>query len=326
MTRRLVALVPLLAACPPPGGPSSTRPAPPAQMYTLADLVGTWRWMHRTTEQGTTRVEDELWRFAPGDTPTALRGRYVRSVEVRSDDRVPFQCNQRPVYAQRAAFDVEVTITPAGFAIQERAYEAEPTPCDHGFRHVSAYEAELDGPRLRLAWATGGAPAGSAGGGAEPVNTGTQTLLQVDDLTPALPANPWPAEPDPVGVWRWDATSYDAEGNVHDEAEWWQVTRRSPTQLDATYRRRVTVRSPDGKPLACANAPSWSFDDAYVLDGQREEEHWHFYERAVDPGDHPCLRLTPHRALDEATAEQLGDYLILEWRGKRRQVLYRPGA
>jgi hypothetical protein len=60
-----------------------------------------------------------------------------------------------------------------------------------------------------------------------------------------------------------------------------------------------------------------------VLDGHREEEHWHFYERATEPGDHPCLRVTPRRALDEATAEQLGDYLVLEWRGKRRQVLYR---
>jgi len=38
----------------------------------------------------------------------------------------------------------------------------------------------------------------------------------------------------------------------------------------------------------------------------------------------PCLRTTPHRALDEATAEQIGDYLILAWRGKRRQILYRP--
>jgi hypothetical protein len=84
------------------------------------------------------------------------------------------------------------------------------------------------------------------------------------------------------------------------------------------------VRSADGKPIPCANAPSWSYDDAFVLSGQREEEHWHFYEHASDPGDHPCLRTTPHRGLDEATAEQIGDYLILEWRGKRRQILYRP--
>ena len=86
----------------------------------------------------------------------------------------------------------------------------------------------------------------------------------------------------------------------------------------------MTVRSPDGKNLACAKAPSWSFDEAYVLRGQREEEHWHFYELAVEAGGHPCLGPTPKRTTDEATAEQIGDYLVLEWRGKRRQILYRP--
>ena len=61
-----------------------------------------------------------------------------------------------------------------------------------------------------------------------------------------------------------------------------------------------------------------------ALAASEEEEHWHFYELAVEPGDHPCLRATPKRALDEATAEQIGDFLVLEWRGKRRQILYRP--
>ncbi|MBA3542391.1 MAG: hypothetical protein H0T79_22435, partial [Deltaproteobacteria bacterium] len=109
-----------------------------------------------------------------------------------------------------------------------------------------------------------------------------------------------------------------------DESEWWEITRRSETRLDATYRRRVTVRSVDGKPITCAGAPSWHYDDAYILEGQREEEHWRFNEVAVEPGDHPCLRATPRRSLDEATAEQLGDYLTVEWRGKRRQILHRP--
>ncbi len=300
-----------LTACQPPGAgaPNTTRPAPPVRMYTLADLVGSWRWMLRTTENGTTRVEDEVWRFRPGARPTELLGRYVRSVEVRSDDRVPFHCNQRPWYRQRAVFDVLVEITQTGFSISETAYRAEPGPCDHGFRHASVYAAELAGDQLRLRW-----------------DGGMQTLLQVDDHVAALPDDPWPQAPPVNGVWRWDSTSFDDEGNLRDESEWWEITRRTDTRLDATYRRRVTVRSPDGAKIACANAPSWSFDDAYVLDGQREEEHWHLYERAADPGDHPCLRITPHRALDEATAEQLGDNLILEWRGKRRQILYRPDA
>ena len=308
--RRAVALLVGCVACQPPGAgaPNATVPAPPIRTFTLAEIVGGWRWMLRTQESGTTRVEDEQWRFRPGTMPTQLVGRYVRTVEVRSDDRVPFQCNQRPWYRQRAVYDVTVDITAAAFGIHETDYRAEPGPCDHGFRHTGEYGAELDGDRLTLRW-TGG----------------KQTLLQVDEQIADLPEDPWPTvTPQPTGAWRWDATSYDDDGNLRDETEWWQVTRRTDTKIDGTYRRRVTVRSPDGKPIACANAPSWSFDDAFVLDGQREEEHWHFYELASDPGDHPCLRTSPHRALDEATAEQIGDYLILEWRGKRRQILYRP--
>lgn len=305
---RAAALVLLLAGCPAPSGaPNTTHPAPPAQTYTLADLIGGWRWMLRTQEQATTRVEDEQWRFLAGSVPTELVGRYVRTVEVRSDDRVPFTCNQRPWYRQRAVFDVTVSITDTAFGIKETGYRAEQSPCDHGFRHVGDYTAKLAGDRLTLSWPSG-----------------TQTLLQVDDQSDELPAEPWPATVSPTGSWRWDATSYDDDGNLRDETEWWELTKRTDTIIDATYRRRVTVRSPDGKPIACANAPSWSYDDAYVLDGQREEEHWHFYEKASDPGDHPCLRISPHRSLDEATAEQIGDYLILEWRGKRRQILYRP--
>jgi hypothetical protein len=301
-------LLVVLAACQPPGaGSPTTRPAPPAQSFTLTDLVGGWRWLLRTTEQGTTRIEDERWRFRPmPNVPTKLVGRYIRNVEVRSDDRVVFQCNQRPLYTQRAVFDVEVDITQTGFNVRETGYRAEDSPCDHGFRRTGNYTAELAGERLDLRWADG-----------------AQTLYRTDDETLALPDDPW--QPEKVeGAWRWSMSSFDDEGNVHDETEWWQITRRTETQLDLTYRRRVVVRSPDGKPIPCANAPSWSFDDAYVLDGQREEEHWHFYERATEPGDHPCLRVTPRRNLDEATAEQIGNYLVLEWRGKRRQVLYRP--
>ncbi len=313
--RRALVLGLVLAGCQPGAGSSKPRSGPNQQQFTMAQLVGGWRWMHRTSEAGTTRVEDESWRFRPmPGVPTQLVGRYVRTVDVRSDDRRPFQCNQRPSYRQRAVFDVRVELTRTGFAVRESEYRAEPSPCDHGFRKVSDYAATLAGQRLTLRWAGG-----------------SQTLWRTDDDgAPAgaapgeLPPEPWPATPKVEGTWRWGLTSFDDEGNVHDESEWWQITRRTETQLDATYRRRVTVRSADGKPLACAGAPSWTFDDAYVLDGQREEEHWHFYERASEPGDHPCLRITPRRNLDEATAEQLGDYLVFEWRGKRRQVLYRP--
>lgn len=297
-----------VAACQPPGtGAPTTRPAPPPFQYTLTDLVGGWRWLLRTSDNGTTRIEEENWRFRKTDSPTKLMGRYVRTVEVRSDDKVPFACNQRPWYRQRATFDVTVDLTPTGYVIKEGEYRAEPSPCDHGFRHVGSYTAELEGDRMTLKF-----------------EGGSQTLWQVDDRTADLPPDPWLNKPEPHGPWRWDAVSYDDDGNLRTEHEWWEITKRTNTTIDGTYRRRVIVTSGDGKPIPCANATTWSFDDSYVLDGQREEEHWHFHELAADPGDHACLKATPKRTLDEATAEQLGDYLVLEWRGKRRQILYRP--
>jgi hypothetical protein len=298
-----------VAACQPAGASTpTTRPAPPPRVHLLNDLVGGWRWLFRTPEAGTTRVESETWRLWPTPgVPTQLTGRYLREVEVRSDDRVPFACNQRPWYRQRAVYDVTAQIAPSGFAVRETDYRAEPSPCDHGFRHLASYAGDADGERFTLHW-----------------DSGDQTLWQVDSDVAELPAVAWPARPEVTGPWRWDATSYDDAGNLRDESEWWEITRRNDRQLDLSYRRRVTVRSPDGAAIACAGGPAWSFDDAYLLDGEREDEHWHFHERAYSPGEHPCLQAYPRRSLDEATAEQRGDFLVLEWRGKRRQVLYRP--
>jgi hypothetical protein len=301
-------LLVVVAACQPAAVKPISRLAPPPHGILITDLVGGWRWQWRTTEAGTTRIETETWRFRPSaGVPTELSGRYLRDVEVRSDDRVPFGCNQRPWYRQRALYEVTLQTARDGFAVKETDYHTEPSPCDHGFRHLGAYTGEVAGDRLTLRW-----------------DGGSQTLWQLDDQLAELPSSPWPSTPELAGSWRWDATSYDDAGNLRDESEWWELTRRSEAQLDATYRRHVTVRSPDGAVIGCARAASWSFDDAYALDGQREEEHWHLHELAADPGDHPCLKATPRRSLDEATAEQIGDYLVLEWRGKRRQVLYRP--
>jgi len=305
---RFAALV-ALAACQPPGASTpTTRPAPAPLAFSLRDLVGDWRWLYHADEAGTSRVEDERWRFErdPGNA-NRLLGRYLRSVEVRALDREPFHCNQRPWYRQRALYDVTAELDGDQFVIRETGYTTEPSPCDHGFRHMADYRATPRGDQLALSW-----------------GDGSQTLWQIDDAAAPLPEAPWPQSYTPEGAWQWDASSYDADGNIHDEHEWWEITRRGDTRLDATYRRRVTVRSPDGKVIPCAGAASWSFDDAYVLDGQKEEEHWHLWERAVSPGDHPCLRATPRRTLDEATAEQIGAFFVMEWRGKRREILYRP--
>jgi len=293
----------------------------------VTDLAGGWRWVHRTEAKGTTQIEDEIWRLAPDPAaPMRLAGRYLRTVDVRSADIVPFTCNQRRQYRQRALYDVIVDLDGHDLVVKETAYDAEDSPCDHGFRHMAEYRAEPKGNRLVLRWLNPPDPSSIDPGGV--IDEGAQTLWQIDDATGPMPESTWKAKTtgEPTGAWRWQSLSYDDDGNLREEAEWWEISRHTQTQLDATYRRRVTVRSPDGKPLACAGAPAWSFDDAYLLRGEREEEHWHFYELAVEPGTHPCLGPTPKRTTDEATAEQLGNYLVLEWRGKRRQVLYRPDA
>src|SRR5262249_9062315 len=91
---RLIAIAALVAACQPPA-PRATHAAPPGIQFTLIDLVGGWRWLLRADEDGTARVEEEVWRFLPSDVPAQLKGRYVRTVEVRSTDRFVFGCNQR---------------------------------------------------------------------------------------------------------------------------------------------------------------------------------------------------------------------------------------
>lgn len=297
----------VLAACQPSG---SSRRAPLVDQEPLVDMAGSWRWLHRAEEPGTVRIEDERWRLRPVPGP-GLSGHYLRSVEVRTTDARGFPCNQQLWYRQRALFDVVIEPDGAGgFIARETGYVTEPSPCDHGFRHVSTYTVVPRGNRLELQW-----------------DGGTQTLWQIpshgDAESPADIAAPWPPQV-PTGAWHWQTRSYDDSYHLREEAEWWELSRRDDTRIDATYRRRVTVRSVDGSPIACAGAPSYTFDDAYVLEGVREEEHWHFIERGVAAASHPCLAPTPTRILDEATAEQLGDFLVLEWRGKRRQVLHRP--
>jgi hypothetical protein len=303
------------ASCRPSATPATTRAAPGlAAELDVLELVGTWRWLHRTAEPGVTRVEDERWRFAiaPG-VPDQLVGRYLRDVDVRATDDVPFTCDQRTWYRQRASFDVTATLVPTGgLAITETGYRTEPSPCDHGFRHLGTYRGALVGDRLVLDFDD------ARGGGG-----GQQVLYKIDGAEGPLPDPPWPAQYPLAGAWRWDATTPDDDGNARDERERWELSVRGDGVLDGTYRRHVTIRSRDGATIACAGAASWSYDDTYVLHGTHEDEHWHLHEVAADPGAHPCLAPTPHRDLDEATAEQLGDALLLEWRGKRRQVLHR---
>lgn len=290
----------LLAACDPP--PPPPPGAIPLDIVVDARrLAGAWEWIHVSVVDGALVREREHWRFAPGADARHLVGFYRRDVLARALDGVPFACNQRLRYRQRATLTVTAEVTGEGIRIIEGGYTAVPSPCDPGLRVLGEYLGDLDGDELHLRW-----------------DGGDVRLRRVAD-TPFAEPPPLPAPP--AGRWRWEMSSWTKTGLVRHEAEDWELAVGPDGTLGGTYLRTVTVRSPDGTPLPCAGARSYAFTDRYLVRGQRIDDGWRLRETAVAAGEHPCLADTPDRTLDGATATVDGDFLILSWRGKRRQVL-----
>jgi hypothetical protein len=273
-----------------------------------------------------------VWRWLPARERGVLRGHYLREVTVRSSG-APFACNQDQLYRQRAWFEVEArAIRPSRAAggepnprgaieIVEVGYRVEPSPCDHGFRKLGRYRARVDKGRAELRFPEG-----------------RQTLWRTSrEGGPLEP--PWEVAPARLaGAWQWRAETRDEQGLVRREEERWELAvpdaaldvagfggAAEHTRIfDAQVTRQVTVTSPDGALIPCAGAVSYGFDDRYTADGKRRGALIALQETAVSAGEHPCLRGREQRTLDTALIEQLGEYLVLEWRGKRRQVLHRP--
>lgn len=298
----------VLAAC--------ASPAPPPDAVPLDvviaghQLLGGWEWVHFQLEAGTVRRERERWRFTPGADARHLTGRYERDVLVRALDGVPFECNQRTRYTQRTTLTITAEVTAAGVVIAERDYATAPSPCDPGLRQLGSYLGTRTGDRLELSW-----------------DGGVATLVREAAPRPG-PAAVAPlvraAEPAaPAGRWRWQARSWTRAGLARLELEDWELAVGADGTLGGTYVRDVTVQSPDGAPLPCAGAPAYGFVDRYLVRGVRAEDGWRLEETAVAAGEHPCLAATPSRTLDAGTVTVDGDYLVVIWRGKRRQVLGR---
>lgn len=291
------------AGCNPP-------PAPPPDAIPLdvviagRQLAGAWDWLHFEVADGAMVREREHWRFTATEVRRRLVGFVRRDVLVRSLDGVPFECNQRPRYRQRALIAVTADVGAAGITITERSYDAEPSPCDPGLRRLGEYLGTVDGDRLTLTW-----------------DDGEANLNRAAEWTPP---DPPPTAPAPAGRWRWEASAWTKAGLVRHEDEDWELAVSETGEVAGSYVRAVTVRSPDNLPLPCAGAPAYAFADRYLVRGKAAEDGWTLDEVAVVPGDHPCLAETPHRTLDAATIRVDGDFLVLSWRGKRRQVLARP--
>lgn len=303
----LTSVVVLVAACGEPA-PRSPDAVPLDAIVTARKLTGAWDWIHYETEDGTFRRERERWTFAPTADRRRLVGRYTRDVQVRALDGTPFECNQKPRYHQRAEIYVQADVVATGVEITEQSYRTDPGPCDHGLRQLGTYLATIEGDELHLEWSGGEA-------------------VLVRALDEAPPDEPSLAEP-PGGRWTWRVTSWTRAGMIRDEVEDWEIAAGDDGAIGATYVREVVERSPDGAPIPCAGAAAWGFVDRYLVRGRPMEDGndgWRVEEIDVVPGSHPCIAATATRSLDTATVTTDGDHVVLQWRGKRRQVLARPG-
>lgn len=301
----LVALAALAApACGPPPTPAPGA-APLVEVARAARVAGDWRWRHESTDDGTRRVEREHWQLVR-DGLTRLRGSYLREVDVEllADDGLVFACNQRPRYRQVARFDVVGVVGPEGVELEETGYQAAPSPCEPGLRRLGRYRARVDHTgHLVLVG-----------------DTSVARLWNGDGATP--PPLPAPAAT-LDGAWTWSMASWTADGRVQREAERWQLALDG-VDVTGSYTRVVTIVDPDGAVIPCAGADRYTFTDRYTVTGKATEDGWRLREDDVVADPHPCLAGMPTRTVDEATAELDGAYLVLTWRGPRRQVLARP--
>ena len=286
---KLCGVVVLVAACQPPG--ATTRPAPPSQSFALADLVGGWRWMLRTTEAGTTRIEDERWRFRPvPNVPSKLAGRYVR--DSRCAAMTHHLSVQQRTWTAAAVF-ARGRVTATGFAVREVGIAPEARAITDSAR--PQYVADLGGERFVLKWQAARRRCG-----------GPTTTIARGRVADAPKSKARALGDDVV-----DTKAMYMTNRV------WKITRRPTNALDLTYRgasscggrwhaitcsaRRATRRR-RGRP-----------------DGQREEEQWHFDERATEPGATvPARDAAPQP--DEATPSSSATISARVAR-QRRQVL-----
>lgn len=326
MIRRAALALATIAGCAAPEPATGIRIE---DIATTRALAGTWSWRLDSGDAATTRRERETWTFAPTDDWLVVAGGYHRDVELIARDGVPFTCSQRPRYQLATDVTVRAHAAPGGAIVEEDGYRAAPSPCDPGLRMPARYQATIERGQLVLRWPGGVAHLDRV----EPAGD--------DEAVPA-PAPTAAFAPAPSGPWAWSSTSWTKSGLVQREDERWELAAGPDGALAGWYQRTVTVADPAGAPIACAGAPRYTFVDRYLVRGRALIDRsagspapaespvdddragdWRLAETAVAPGVHPCLT-SPRRMLDGATFDVVGDALVLTWRGRRRQVLWRP--
>ena len=305
------------------GGAAARAPTatPLIHPHALASLAGEWRWSHAGVDGEVSWIERERWYFTDGAAATAaagpteasprtISGRYVREVTFTSIGE-PFVCNQSQQYVQRAQFDLSATVTGNQIDIVETTYRAEPSPCDHGFRSLGSYQAVLGATTATLRFPDG-----------------AQTLLRAGPAPTTLPTAVWPGEaPTLAGAWAWRGVIH-TDTERREQRETWSLVVADDGTVSGTTVRSVEIRDAAGLGLACAGGGPLRLDETVTMSGQPAEDRTLLREVDVAsstvPAVHSCGAMASERVTDSAYAELFGDAVVLQWRGKRRQVLIRP--
>jgi hypothetical protein len=282
------------------------EPAPPPPLPAPPDpreVAGSWSWSHVSDADGVRRVEHELWvleRHAEG-----VRGRYHRTITFLSVDGRPFECTQTASYHLRAVYQLDGRLAGDHVELRETDYQVAESPCERGFRRLASYRARVDGGRLELE-----------------SEHGTQVLGPAPGDSPA----PAPRSANAAGAWTWSTRSIEptgeAAGATRIEQEDWQLEVAADGVIGGWYVRTVTVFDEDGRPFACSGEPRFQYRDRYRLRGAGSGRRLTVTEIEVETVPNRCVRAA-ERHLDAAVGHLDGDYLVLEWRGGRRQVLHR---
>ncbi len=310
----------------------------------LRHIQGHWQWSHISIQHGTRRAEREDWYFAaPSDNGNRdareVRGIMHRTITVTSTDSVPFTCNQAHSYRLRSEFHfagelianarasavAEHVRTGRGdlehldLSLHETSYTTAPSPCDSGQRRLGHYRVAIENYRLIVTWPGGRQILRRPIHDGDNANSATNPAAAV-----VAPPPPWRMPSRSLtGRWHWHTKRADrGRGLMRVEREQWTLNEGLGGQMNGTVLRTVTITAADT--LACSGTRTYQYRDRYQLRGRRDGDRVTLSEIAVDPARHPCLPAEANaRHLDSAHGIVVGEYLVLLWRGQRRQVLSR---